>query len=102
MTKIMTSPSPKAKLATGGQPSPVGEGVKFPPLWFDQLTIKEGRTKEGSFDSAQDKLLRMIKELTPPLRGEEEKDRPRQARTLQKIEQNISWLGIRTSRIFNI
>jgi len=55
MTKIMTSP----------QPSAVGEGVKFPPL--------EGRTKEGSLDTAHDRLLRMIRGLTPPyppLRGE--------------------------------
>jgi len=33
----------------GGQPSPTGEGAKSPPLWFDWLTIKEGRVKEGSF-----------------------------------------------------
>src|SRR5574341_1200997 len=36
----MTSPSLMAKLANGGHPSPLGEGVKFPPL--------EGRTNEGS------------------------------------------------------
>ena len=37
----------------GGQPSPTGEGAKSPPLWFDWLTIKEGRNKEGSVGQQQ-------------------------------------------------
>ena len=66
MTKELTSPQPfRVNLFTltnrneQDKASPVGEGVKFPPL--------EGRTKEGSLDTAHDRLLRMIRGLTPPL-----------------------------------
>jgi len=40
-----SSPKPKPLPC----PLLLGEGVKFPPLWFGQLTIKEGRTTVGFF-----------------------------------------------------
>jgi len=45
----VTSPSPKAKLATGGHPSPLREGVSFPPLFMVSEVEPEGRIKEGLF-----------------------------------------------------